>query len=91
MAHRPVLSVTEHVSVRGQLATQADWGWPGPTVVGLASTVGLGRQLAPNISVTIKGLISVYRAGPSRVASDPGPFILIGGYITKHNYWSRVI
>ena len=27
--------------VRGQLATQADWGWPGPTVVGLASTVGL--------------------------------------------------
>ena len=27
--------------VRGQLATQADWRWPGPTVVGLASTVGL--------------------------------------------------
>ena len=28
-------------TVRGQLWTQADWGWPGPTVVGLASTVGL--------------------------------------------------
>ena len=28
-------------AVRGQLWTQADWGWPGPTVVGLESTVGL--------------------------------------------------
>ena len=31
-------------TVRGQLATQADWGWPGPTVVGLASTVGLAMD-----------------------------------------------
>ena len=31
-------------SVRGQLWTQADWGWPGPTAVGLASTVGLAMD-----------------------------------------------
>ena len=35
------MEAAESGHVRGQLATQADWGWPGPTVVGLASTVGL--------------------------------------------------
>ena len=62
-----------------------------PTAAGAAG----GATLAPDALPLPPGALSARRATtadhrcPVEVAMDPGSLILIGGGITKHNYWSH--